>query len=100
MSEPIKLFLDEDAQRTDLIKALRARHIDVDTVSDANLLGQPDEVILKQAAEQGRVLFTFNRGDFFQLHTEWLKRGSTPCWDYCLRSIEHKCDNATIIAPG
>lgn len=38
MSERIKLYLDEDAQRTDLIQALRARQIDVATVSEANLL--------------------------------------------------------------
>jgi hypothetical protein len=72
MSERIKLYLDEDAQRTDLIQALRARQIDVATVSEANLLGQADDVHLQYATEQGRVIFTFNRGDFFRLHTEWL----------------------------
>lgn len=72
MSERIKLYLDEDAQRTDLIQALRARHINVATASDANLLGQADDVHLQYATEQGRVIFTFNRGDFFRLHTEWL----------------------------
>lgn len=72
MGERIKLYLDEDAQRTDLIQALRARQIDVVTVSDANLLGQTDDVHLRYATEQGRVIFTFNRGDFFRLHTEWL----------------------------
>lgn len=69
----IKLYLDEDAQRTDLIQALRARHIDVLTVSEANFLGQPDDFHLQFATEQDRVIFTFNRGDFFRLHTEWLK---------------------------
>ena len=29
MSQRIKLYLDEDAQRTDLIQALRARQINV-----------------------------------------------------------------------
>ena len=72
MSERIKLYLDEDAQSTDLIQALRARQIDVVTVSDVDMLGQADDVHLQYAAEQGRVVFTFNRGDFFQLHTEWL----------------------------
>lgn len=72
MSERITLYLDEDAQRTDLIQALRARQIDVVTVSEADLLGQPDDVHLRYATKQGRVIFTFNRGDFFRLHTEWL----------------------------
>jgi hypothetical protein len=72
MSERIKLYLDEDAQRTDLIQALRARQIDIVTASDADLLGQTDDIQLQFAADQGRVIFTFNRGDFFRLHTEWL----------------------------
>jgi hypothetical protein len=74
MRERIKLYLDEDAQRTDLIQALRARHIDVETVSEAHLLGQTDDVQLQYATGQGRVIFTFNRGDFFHLHTDWLSR--------------------------
>lgn len=73
MSSRIKLYLDEDAQRTDLIQALRARNIDVLTVSEVNLLGQPDDLHLLYATEQSRVIFTFNRGDFFRLHTEWLQ---------------------------
>ncbi len=73
MSDRIKLYLDEDAQRTDLIQALRARNIDLLTVSEVNLLGQTDEFHLLYATEQARVIFTFNRGDFFRLHTEWLK---------------------------
>lgn len=73
MSGRIKLYLDEDAQRTDLIQALRARQIDVVTVSDVDLLGQSDNAQLQYATEQGRVIFTFNRGDFFHLHTEWLR---------------------------
>lgn len=72
MSKRIKLYLDEDAQRTDLVQALRARQIDVATVSEANLLGQADDVQLRYATGQGRVIFTFNRGDFFHLHKEWL----------------------------
>jgi len=43
MSDRIKLYLDEDAQRTDLIQALRPRQIDVVTASGADLLEQPDE---------------------------------------------------------
>ena len=43
MTKRIRLYLDEDAQRTDLIQALRARQIDVLTVSEAQLLGRPNE---------------------------------------------------------
>jgi hypothetical protein len=74
MRERISLYLDEDAQRTDLIQALRARHVDVETATEANLLAETDDTHLQHATKQGRVIFTFNRGDFFQLHTEWLSR--------------------------
>ncbi len=73
MADRIKLHLDGDTQRTDLIQALRARQIDVATVSEAKLLGQADDVQLRYAREQARVIFTFNRGDFYHLHTEWLR---------------------------
>lgn len=73
MADRLRLYLDEDTQRADLIQALRARHVDIVTVAEANLLGQADDVQLRYASEQGRVIFTFNRGDFFHLHTEWLR---------------------------
>ncbi len=75
MRKQIKLYLDEDAQRTDLIQALRARQIEVETASEATLLGQPDDVQLQYAATKGFVIFSFNRGDFFALHTQWLGYG-------------------------
>lgn len=77
MTLRIKLYLDEDAQRTDLIQALRARQVDVLTVTEANLLGEDDDLQLKYAATESRVVFTFNRGDFFDLHTKWLTRGQS-----------------------
>jgi hypothetical protein len=75
MGDRIKLYLDEDAQRTDLLQALRARQIDVHTASEADLLGEPDDVQLRYSTEPSSVIFTFNRGDFFQLHTKWLSSG-------------------------
>lgn len=75
MSALIQLYIDDDAQRTDLIQALRARHIDIETVSEAQRLGESDEDQLRYAAKEARVLFTFNRGDFFRLHTLWLSSG-------------------------
>jgi hypothetical protein len=68
MAEPIRLYLDEDAMRTSLLRALRARQVDVTTPLEAQLLEQSDEAHLAYATAQGRVLFSFNRGDFTQLH--------------------------------
>ncbi|MCB9147666.1 MAG: DUF5615 family PIN-like protein [Caldilineaceae bacterium] len=68
----MKLYLDEDSQRNSLIRALRARGIDVTTAMEADLLGRLDEENLDYASAQGRVLFSFNRGDFDKLHRIYL----------------------------
>lgn len=75
MTEPIRIYLDEDAQRTALVRALRARQFDVLTANEAEMIGVPDAAQLAFAAAQNRVIFTFNRGDFLQLHTEYLQGG-------------------------
>jgi hypothetical protein len=38
MAEPIRLYLDEDAQRTSLVRALRARRIDVLTANEVSVV--------------------------------------------------------------
>lgn len=45
------------------------------TALEAGLMGVPDDVQLNHAADQGRVLLTFNRGDFVHLHIEYLNQG-------------------------
>lgn len=77
MADPIRLYLDEDAQRTSLIRALRARQIDVLTASGAEQVGIPDANQLAFAVSQNRTIFTFNRGDFVQLHTDYLEKNLT-----------------------
>jgi hypothetical protein len=39
------------------------------------LIDQADEEHLNHAMRRGRILFSFNRRDFYQLHTEFLARG-------------------------
>lgn len=75
MADPIRLYLDEDAQRTSIIRALRARQIDVMTTNESKLVGASDPEQLDFAVAQKRVIFTFNRGDFVQLHMEYLSNG-------------------------
>jgi len=58
--------------RASILRALRARQVDVTTALEAGLIGCPDEENLRYATDQNRVLFTFNRGDFVQLHTLYL----------------------------
>jgi len=73
--QPIRLYLDEDSMRASIVRALRARQVDVTTAAQAELLSRPDEEHLAYASAQGRVILTFNRGDFSQLHTAWLVAG-------------------------
>lgn len=75
MAEPIRLYLDEDAQRTSLVRALRARRIDVLTANEAGKIGISDAEQLAFAVSLGRTVFTFNRGDFARLHADFLQRG-------------------------
>lgn len=57
---PCRLYLDEDSSDTDLVFALRSRHVDVVTALEAGLKEVPDEVQLTWAAEHERVEFLSN----------------------------------------
>jgi hypothetical protein len=68
----LALYLDEDSMDQSLVAALRARGVDVITATEAAMLGSSDSEQLDYATGQGRVLYTFNRGDFYRLHTQYL----------------------------
>lgn len=71
----ISLYLDEDTRHRGLFQALRNSGIDVLTAREVGRLGLSDPEQLEWVLEHGRVIYTFNKGDFFQLHTEWLTQG-------------------------
>ena len=71
----IRLFVDEDAMAHALVTGLRARGIDVLTVSEGARRKLEDDEQLEFASSQDRVLYTFNISDFYQLHAEWLTQG-------------------------
>lgn len=71
----LRLYVDEDAMARALVTGLRARGINVVTVLDEGMTGQDDVMQLEHAAEQGRALYTFNVGHFFQLHADYLAQG-------------------------
>lgn len=60
-----------------LLKALRARGVDLTTVGEIGTtsLSDGDQLIL--ATEQQQVLYTFNVGDFCQLHSTYMAEGQT-----------------------
>jgi len=73
----IRLYVDEDSMRHALVEALRARGVDVLTAVEAGMIERKDEEHLEYATVQGRVLYTFNVGDFYRLHTAFLKQGKS-----------------------
>ena len=71
----IRLYLDEDSLDQSLLRALRARQIDILTVQDNNTYGRTDLEQLRLATQQNRVLYSHNIRDFCQLHTEFITNG-------------------------
>ncbi|PYP86482.1 MAG: hypothetical protein DMF61_13460 [Blastocatellia bacterium AA13] len=71
----IRLYCDEDAMDGDLVHALRIRGIDVTSALEQGMVRRPDRDHLELATSQGRVLYSFNIGDFQQLHSEYLAQG-------------------------
>jgi hypothetical protein len=75
----IRLYLDEDAMDSDLVRALRLRGVDVTTALDAGLTSSADEAHLKHAIASERTLYSFNVSDFMALHTSYFGREETAC---------------------
>jgi hypothetical protein len=71
------LYCDEDVMDHDLVDALRSRGVDVTTALEDNMIGRKDADHLDHATRQGRVLFSFNRRDFYRLHAQYLAQGKT-----------------------
>ena len=59
----------------DLVRGLRSRGIDVVTAADAGMIRRKDEEHLSLATVQGRALYSFNVGDYHEIHTEWTATG-------------------------
>ena len=71
----LALYTDEDSMDTVLVRALRVRGFDVLTAQEAGMVGRTDADHLKFATAERRVLCTFNVGDFWALHGEYLLAG-------------------------
>jgi hypothetical protein len=71
------LYMDEDSMDQALVRALRARSLDVLTAQEAGMVGRPDADQLAFATRLGRVLCTFNVRDFWTLHGEMLATGES-----------------------
>lgn len=71
----VQLYLDEDTMDADLVHALRIRGVDLTTALDQRMIRRHDADHLALAASQGRVLYSFNVGDYQALHIEYLTEG-------------------------
>jgi predicted nuclease of predicted toxin-antitoxin system len=85
----IRLYFDEDSMRRSLVRALRNRSVDVITALDAGMIEREDAEHLDYATQQGRVLCTFNVGDFYQLHTDYLTQGRPHAGIIFMRQQRH-----------
>lgn len=73
----VRLYLDEDSMDRALVRALRARGVDVISAFDVGMIERDDAEHLDYATVHGRVLYTFNVGDFYRLHTNYLAEGKS-----------------------
>src|ERR1044071_8276996 len=73
----IHLYVDEDSMDRALIRALRARGVDVNTALEDGMIERSDQEHLAYATAPGRVLYTCNVADFYHLHTSFLAQGKS-----------------------
>ena len=60
-----------------LVRALRARGVDVATALEEGMIEREDTDHLDYATAQGRVLYTCNVADFYHLHMSSLAQGKS-----------------------
>lgn len=70
----LRLYTDEDMHGA-LAGQLRAAGWDAVSTPEANRLGERDPAQLTWAAQNSRVLVTFNVADFARLHHDWMQQG-------------------------
>src|SRR3954467_13030484 len=71
----LRLYMDEDSMEQELVQGLRARGLDAVTAQESGMIARTDADHLAFATGEGRVLCTFNVGDFWNLHVEALVGG-------------------------
>jgi hypothetical protein len=69
----VLLYLDEDSARHSLARELRLRGAEVATALEVGMVGRSDDDQLEWATNCNRALYSFNRRDFYRIHTDWLR---------------------------
>jgi hypothetical protein len=85
----MRLFLDAHVSGRRIATALRERH-DVHAADEERQLdGWEDEQLLALATDEGRVMVTFNVGDFARITTEWAAAGRSHAGCLLIVGIDH-----------
>ena len=71
----LRFYFDDDIAARGLIRSLRAAGVDAVAPYEAGMYGQSDGSHLLHASADGRALCSANRGDFIQLHGQWMRDG-------------------------
>jgi predicted nuclease of predicted toxin-antitoxin system len=71
----IRLYIDEDAAERAVVEGLRRGGVDAITVLEAGRAKDTDEEQLAFAANEARVVYTFNVDHFSRLHRDFLSSG-------------------------
>jgi predicted nuclease of predicted toxin-antitoxin system len=66
MGQTIRFYVDEHISKA-IVRGLRQRGVDVETLAEANMLGRTDEEHIAFARQEARVIFTQD-DDFLRLH--------------------------------
>lgn len=86
----MRLFLDAHVSGRKIAGALRERGHDVRAADEERELdGWEDERLLELAAEEGRILVTFNAKDFARLSSEWAAAGTRHAGCLMIVGIDH-----------
>ena len=71
----LRLYFDEDSMDQALIRALALRGVDVESALSCGMLHCSDQEQLEYTTAEGRVIYSFNVGDFCRLHAEFIDQG-------------------------
>ena len=88
-----RLHIDHDVS-ADLLPLLRRAGHDIVTAAELGLSAAPDDVHLLAAADDGRVLLTYNTKDFILLHGAWRR------WSAAWQVARHHAGILILKAPS
>jgi len=85
----VRLFLDAHVSARRIATTLRRQHDVRAADEERELDGWEDERLLVLAAEEGRIMVTFNVADFARITTEWAAAGRSHAGCLVIVGIDH-----------